>query len=141
MLSSGSPQEAHDLAVIAQVASRRLRSPFLHFFETPSGETTVKTLSTRQLEEILSSAPIEPEGGEISSQQIATVVTDVMTKLAPVLGRQYKPFSYYGNSEATHLIVSTGDASVITEEVIALLAVRSLSISFVVCLIKTHRFR
>ena len=33
MLASGSPQEAHDLALVAQAATLRARVPFLHFFD------------------------------------------------------------------------------------------------------------
>lgn len=121
MLSSGSPQEAHDLAIVAQVASRKLQVPFLHFFETPSGETKVNTLSSRKLEEILASTKVDTDAETPCPQKIAETVKEVMTKLAPTFGHEYKPFSYYGSSEATHLIITTGEASVITEETLALL--------------------
>lgn len=121
MLSSGSAQEAYDMAIVAQIAAKRLSRPFLHFFECPSGETKIRTLSAAKLEELFFKLKKEPSNYEPSA--VARVVGEVMKDLETSLSTQYAPFNFYGSTEATHLIVATGEAAFVTSQVLDYLKV------------------
>lgn len=62
MMSSFSVQEAHDMAVIAQIATLQSRVPFLHFmdgFRTSHEVNKVRLVSNEQLMDLLPWSKIE----------------------------------------------------------------------------------
>lgn len=62
MIASFSVQEAHDMAVISQVATLNSRVPFLHFFDgfrTSHEINKIELVSDEQLEDLLPYDKIE----------------------------------------------------------------------------------
>ncbi len=138
LLNSASVQEAHDAALIAQVATLKSRVPFLHFFD---GFRTSHELNTVTLmdDDILRAmvddqliyehraralSPEKPfirgtaqnpdtyfqtrEAVNIFYDNLPGIVEDTMNKLASLTGRQYKLFEYYGDPQAEKIIVLMG---------------------------------
>jgi len=138
LLSSGSVQEAHDLALVAHAATLRSRVPFLHFFD---GFRTSHELSTVDLidddvlraivpEELVrehrqrSLSPERPfirgtaQNPDVYFQARETVnpfyqatpgiVRDVMRELEEHTGRHYDLVEYAGAPDADRVIVIMG---------------------------------
>jgi pyruvate-ferredoxin/flavodoxin oxidoreductase len=138
MLGSGSVQEAHDFALIAQAASLESRIPFLHFFEgfRVSHEITkVEMLSDDVLSELITeemvlahrSRALNPDkpvlrgtaqNPDVFFQARETVnpfydkapeiVQGVMDKFKKLTSREYNLFDYYGAKDAERVIVIIG---------------------------------
>lgn len=138
MLSSGSVQEAHDLALIAHAATLKTRVPFLHFFEgfRVSHEVNKihllsETIMRQMIDEEFVTAHRErglnPEHpvvrgtsqnpdvyfqGRETVNPFYEVVPDMvqkeMDKFAKLTGRQYQLVSYCGPEEADRVIVVMG---------------------------------
>ncbi|MGA8045817.1 MAG: pyruvate:ferredoxin (flavodoxin) oxidoreductase [Dermatophilaceae bacterium] len=138
LLSSGSVQEAHDLALVAHAATLRSRVPFIHFFD---GFRTSHELSTVDLlgEDVLralvpeelvrehrmrSLSPDRPvvrgtaqnpdvyfQGRETVNPFYArtpSIVRDVMRELGERTGRHYDLVEYAGAADADRVIVVMG---------------------------------
>jgi pyruvate-ferredoxin/flavodoxin oxidoreductase len=140
LLSSNSVQEAHDFAVIAQLASMKSRVPFLHFFDgfrtshevAKIEELTDDDLRTLIPEELVAAhraralTPEAPtvrgtaqnpdaffQAREACNPYYADVhdhVQAAMDEFARVVGRKYSLFEYYGHPEAERVIVLMGSA-------------------------------
>jgi len=140
LLCSHSPQEAHDLALVAHAASYRARLPFLHFFDgfRPSHELRrIELLSDDDLRAVLSpedlaafrarrmspDAPVirgtaqNPDvyfqGREaVNRFQLALPghVQAVMDLLAARTGRAYRLFEYHGDPAAERVLIAMGSA-------------------------------
>jgi pyruvate-ferredoxin/flavodoxin oxidoreductase len=140
LLCSNSGQEAHDLALIAHVASYRSRVPFIHFFDgfrTSHEVSKLALLSDDHLRAVIDEADIAAfraramtpdrptlrgtaqnpdvyfQGREAVNRfydQLPEIVQDVMHKFAQVTGRVYHLFDYYGHPEAERVIVVMGSA-------------------------------
>ncbi len=138
LLSSTSVQEAHDFALIAQVASFRSRIPFLHFFDgfrTSHEVAKIEVLSDDDLralfpEELVRQhrdralTPDRPvlrgsaqnpdtffQAREASNpfyDACPAHVAEAMESFAKRTGRKYGLFDYYGHSEAKRVIVLMG---------------------------------
>ncbi|MGC4152946.1 MAG: pyruvate:ferredoxin (flavodoxin) oxidoreductase [Propionicimonas sp.] len=141
MLCSNSPQEAHDLAAIAQLATLTSRIPFLHFFDgfrTSHEVNVVDLLSDDQLRELVPDdlirahrrRALSPEHPYIRGtaqnpdtyfQSRETVnpfyaavpglVTEAMDTFAAMTGRQYSLVEYYGDPEAERVAVVMGSGA------------------------------
>ncbi|NDJ84519.1 MAG: pyruvate:ferredoxin (flavodoxin) oxidoreductase [Chloroflexi bacterium] len=138
MLASGSVQEAHDFALIAQAASLKSRIPFLHFFD---GFRTSHEVSKIELidddvlramiddEDVLAHreralSPENPvlrgtaqnpdvffQARETVNQYYAAcpdIVQSAMDRFAELTGRQYEAFEYFGAPDAEHIIILMG---------------------------------
>ena len=140
LLCSNSGQEAHDLALIAHVASYRARVPFIHFFDgfrTSHEVSKLAQLSDDDLRAVIDEADIAAfraramtpdhptlrgtaqnpdvyfQGREAVNPFYATLpatVQAVMDKFAAVTGRSYHLFDYYGDPSAERVIVAMGSA-------------------------------
>jgi pyruvate-ferredoxin/flavodoxin oxidoreductase len=138
MLCSGSVQEAHDLAVVAQAASLRTRVPFVHFFDgfrTSHELNTCDLLSDDDLRALVpydlvrehrerALSPEHPvvrgtaQNPDVYFQARETVnpyyakvpgaVRDAMDALAARTGRRYDLVTYHGHPEAERVIVIMG---------------------------------
>lgn len=125
MLSSFSVQEAHDMAVIAQMATLKSRVPFLHFmdgFRTSHEVNKIDMIFDDQLKELLpwdkmeehrqrALSPMHPtqrgtaQSPDVFMQLVESsnsyynavdgIVTECMTEFEQVTGRQYHPFEYF----------------------------------------------
>jgi pyruvate-ferredoxin/flavodoxin oxidoreductase len=138
LLSSNSPQEAHDLALIAHAASYRSRVPFIHFFDgfrTSHEVQKIAMLTDDMLRAVIDEADIAAFRARAMTPDKPTIrgtaqnpdvyfqgreavnrfydvlpghVQDVMDKFAAVTGRQYRLFEYYGHPEAERVVVAMG---------------------------------
>ena len=138
MLGSGSVQEAHDFALIAQAATLETRIPFLHFFEgfRVSHEVSkIEMIPDEVIQEMIDDkfvhahrarglSPDHPvirgtaQNPDVFFQARETVnpfydacpaiVQKHMDKFAELTGRQYKLFDYEGAADAKHVIVIIG---------------------------------
>ena len=154
LLCSGSVQEAHDLAVVAQAASLATRVPFVHFFDgfrTSHELNECELLSDAELRALVPydlvrahrSRAMSPEhpvvrgtaqnpdvyfqGRETVNPFYAAVpgaVASAMSALASLTGRRYHLASYHGHPEAERVIVIMGSGAETAAATAAYLAAR-----------------
>ncbi len=140
LLCSNSAQEAHDLALIAHVASYRSRVPFIHFFDGFRTSHEVQKLTLLTDDEIRAvideddiaafraraMTPDRPtlrgtaqnpdvyfQGREAVNRfydALPDIVQKTMERFAFVTGRSYRLFDYYGHPEAERVVVAMGSA-------------------------------
>lgn len=138
MLASSSVQDAAILAGVAHLASIKASLPFMHFFDgfrtsheinkivTLEKEDFAKYLDKEALSKFRKKAlnPMSPsikgtaQNGDVYFQatevrnkyynEVADIVNDYMEKLGKEVGIDYKPFNYYGDSDAKEVIVAMG---------------------------------
>ena len=148
LLSSGSPQEAHDLAAVAHAATLASRVPFLHFFDgfrTSHEIDPVALLSDDDLRALVADedvvafrgraltpdAPVlrgsaqNPDvffqGREASNpfhRAVPEVVRDAMDVLAERTGRRYGLVEYHGAADADRVLVVMGSAASTVKEAV-----------------------
>jgi pyruvate-ferredoxin/flavodoxin oxidoreductase len=146
LLSSGSVQEAHDFALIAQAATLKSRVPFLHFFEgfRVSHEVNkIEQLTDDDLRAMIDDelvrahrarglSPDHPvlrgtaQNPDVYFQARETVnpyyeacpgiVQEAMDKFATLTGRQYHNVDYYGAPDAERVIVMMGCGAITASE-------------------------
>ncbi len=154
LLASASVQEAHDLALVAQVATLQTRVPFVHFFDgfrTSHELNTIDLLSDDDLralvpEELVRAhrdralSPERPfirgtaQNPDIYFQARETVnpfyarvpeaVEDAMASLAERTGRRYHVVDYAGHPEAERVIVVMGSGGETVRETVTALEAR-----------------
>ena len=138
LLSSASVQEAHDAALIAQVATLEARVPFLHFFDgfrTSHELNTLTLLSDSEIRAMIRddlvrahrARALSPEtpfirgtahnpdtffqAREAANPYFAAVpgiVEAAMNRFATLTGRSYRLFEYEGAPDAERVIVVMG---------------------------------
>jgi pyruvate-ferredoxin/flavodoxin oxidoreductase len=138
LLSAASVQEAHDFALVAQVATMESRVPFLHFFDgfrTSHEVNTLDMLSDDDIRSLITNdllrehreralTPEHPfirgtaqnpdtyfQARESSNPFYARapeVVADVMARFAGLTGRSYDLVQYHGHPEADRVVVVMG---------------------------------
>ncbi|MBS1222639.1 MAG: pyruvate oxidoreductase, partial [Proteobacteria bacterium] len=141
MLASGSVQEAHDMALIAQAATLEARVPFIHFFDgfRTSHEVNKLTLLTddeirAMIDDDLVLAhraralnPDRPfirgtaqnpdtyfQGRETVNPfyaRVPGIVQAAMDKFAGITGRRYHLFDYFGDPKAERVIILMGSST------------------------------
>ena len=148
MLASNSVQEVMDLGGIAHLAAIRGSLPFLHFFDgfrTSHEVNTIEVIDYEVFDKLLDREalakfragalnPAHPktrgtaQNDDIYFQTrtlqasqydaIPDIVNDYMQEISKVTGRQYAPFNYYGDPEATDVIVAMGSVVETAKETI-----------------------
>ena len=148
MLASGSVQEVMDLAGIAHLIAIKSRVPFMHFFdgfrtsheiqkiELIDEETLIKLLDTKALAEFRKRAlnPENPvtrgtaQNSDIYFQTreasnrfydaIPDLVAEAMENISKITGREYKPFTYYGDPDAENVVIAMGSITETIKETI-----------------------
>ena len=138
MLSSGSVQEAHDMAGLAHLCAIESSLPFLHFFdgfrtsheiqkiETVDYEVYRKLINHEALQAFRDRAmsPENPftkgsaqnpdiyfqakESANRFYEALPGIVQDYMDRYAGQTGRQYHLFDYYGDPDAEYVIIAMG---------------------------------
>src|SRR5664279_3661281 len=141
MLGSASVQEAHDFALIAQVATLKSRIPFVHFFDGFRTSHEVNKLEMLSDEQIKSMIPDElvfahrkrglnPEhpfirgtaqnpdvyfqGRETVNtfyNNLPGIVEEVMNDFEKLTGRKYELFEYTGAADAEQVTIIMGSGS------------------------------
>jgi pyruvate-ferredoxin/flavodoxin oxidoreductase len=148
ILGSASVQEAHDFALIAQVASLKSRIPFIHFFDGFRTSHEVNKLEMLSDEDIKSMVPVElviahrkrglnPEhpfirgtaqNPDVYFQGRETVNTfynnlpgimeEVMNDFEKLTGRKYELFEYTGAPDAERVTIIMGSGSETVSETV-----------------------
>ncbi|MBC8333747.1 MAG: pyruvate:ferredoxin (flavodoxin) oxidoreductase [Anaerolineales bacterium] len=138
MLSSGSTQEAHDFALIAQAATLKSRVPFIHFFEGFRVSHEINKIEILADEDISTMIDVDlihehrarglspdhpvirgtAQNPDVFFQARESVnsyydacpeiVQKAMDKFAEQVGREYKLFDYVGVSDAERVIIILG---------------------------------
>ena len=151
MLASNSVQEAHDLALVAQIATLESRIPFIHFFDGfrtshevgkiyPIGDETIRALLDDKFiiqfrqNALSSDHPVlrgSAQNPDVFFQAreactpfhdaVPGIVQSVMNRFAAETGRAYHLFDYYGAADAERVIIVMGSGAEAAEEAVDLL--------------------
>jgi pyruvate-ferredoxin/flavodoxin oxidoreductase len=154
MLAAASVQEAHDFALIAQVATLESRVPMLHFFdgfrtshevakieeltdEDIRSMLTDELIATHRRRALTPDAPVirgTAQNPDVFFQAreacnpfyaaCPEIVQNTMDGFAKLTGRQYRLFDYVGHPEAERVIVIIGSGADTAEETASWLAGR-----------------
>jgi pyruvate-ferredoxin/flavodoxin oxidoreductase len=149
MLSSGSVQEAHDMALIAQAATLESRVPFLHFFDgfrTSHELNTLNLLSDAQIRALIDddlvrahrARALNPEHPFVRGMAhnpdsffqaretanpfyaaVPGIVETLMERLAEMTGRRHRLFAYDGPEDADRVILVMGSAAEVARDTAA----------------------
>ena len=141
MLCSGSVQEAHDGALIAQMATLEARVPFMHFFDgfrTSHELNTIELLSDDEIRAMIDDDlvrahrarglnPEHPfirgtaqnpdtffqarEAVNVYYNRVPAILDRAMQRFAGLTGRQYRAFEYAGDSDAERVMVIMGSGA------------------------------
>jgi len=148
MIASGSVQEVMDLGGVAHLAAVKTSLPFLHFFDgfrtshevnkievmdyevydrlldkeavkafrkRALNSANPKTMGTAQNDDVYFQAK---EVQEKYYLPVADVVNDYMKEITKVTGREYAPFTYYGDPAAKKVIIAMGSVTDTIREVV-----------------------
>ncbi|WP_103639861.1 pyruvate:ferredoxin (flavodoxin) oxidoreductase [Campylobacter concisus] len=167
MLASGSVQEVMDIAGVAHLAAIKGRVPFLHFFDgfrTSHEIQKVEMLDYAHFDRLLDREALQkfrdnalsPESPktrgtaqnddiyfqtrELSNRfydAVPDIVANYLAEISKITGRDYKPFNYYGDPEATRVIVAMGSVTQTLEEVVDYLNAKGEKVG----IIKVHLYR
>ena len=167
MLASGSVQEVMDIAGVAHLAAIKGRVPFLHFFDgfrTSHEIQKVEVLDYAHFDRLLDREALQkfrdealnPESPktrgtaqnddiyfqtrELSNRfydAVPDIVANYLVEISKITGRDYKPFNYYGDPEATRVIVAMGSVTQTLEEVVDYLNAKGEKVG----IIKVHLYR
>ncbi len=149
LLASGSVQEAHDLALVAQAATLRTRVPFVHFFDgfrTSHELNTIELLSDDDLRALVPEELVRAHRERALSPErpfmrgtsqnpdtyfqaretvnpfyarVPDVVEEDMAGLAERTGRRYGIVDYHGHPEAERVLVLMGSGAETVGETVA----------------------
>ena len=167
LLSSGSVQQAADLAAVAHLSAIRAHIPFLHFFDgfRPSHEIQkidvmdydeyAKLVDYDALAAFRANAlnPEDPrmrslvdnpdiyfqlrEANNTAYDELPGIVEDYMAQISRLTGREYHLFNYYGAPDAERVIVAMGSVSGCAQEVVDYLTAKGEKVGF----LQVHLFR
>ncbi|MCP4050910.1 MAG: pyruvate:ferredoxin (flavodoxin) oxidoreductase [bacterium] len=148
MLATSSVQEIMDIAGIAHLAAIKSRIPFLHFFDgfrTSHEIQKVEYFENEDLEPLLDKKALQeyrdnslnPENPvtrgtaqnpdiyfqarEASNKfydAVPDIVENYMQEITKMTGREYHPFTYYGDKDAEDIIIAMGSITETIKEVI-----------------------
>ncbi len=152
LLSSGSVQQAHDMALIAQAATLEARIPFLHFFDgfrtshevnklTLLSDDELRAMIRQDLVRAHRARALTPESPVIRGTahnpdtffqareasnpyyaRVPAIVQRAMDRFAALTGRAYKLFEYDGPVDAERVIVLMGSGAETARETAVFLA-------------------
>ena len=161
MLAEGSVQEVMDLAGVAHLSTIKSRVPFVNFFdgfrtsheiqkiEKLDNEDLAPLIDQQALAEFRSRAlcPEHPVMRGMAEnpdtffthrevcnkyyEAVPDIVNEYMQEINKITGRDYKPFSYYGDPEAENIIICMGSVSEATREVIDYLRAQGKKVGMV----------
>lgn len=153
-LCASSPQEAHDMALIAQAATLESRIPFIHFFDgfrTSHEVNKVELLTDDDIRAMIDDElvfahrarglnPDNPvmrgtaqnpdvyfQGRETVNPFYArtpAIVQEKMDEFAALTGRQYRLFDYFGDPEADKVLILMGSGAETVREAVDYLRTR-----------------
>ncbi|KAJ2236194.1 sulfite reductase [NADPH] flavoprotein component, partial [Coemansia sp. RSA 485] len=103
LLASASPQEAHDVAVIAHAVAAAAAVPVVHIVSAATGSEQIRTASHKQLADFVASVAKTHSG-----QAVAEIIDAAFTQFRGVFGRTYSRFEYSGSADAETVFVALG---------------------------------
>ena len=148
MLATSSVQEVMDLAGVAHLVALKARVPFLHFFDgfrtsheiqkiELIDEASLTSLLDRDALKAFRARALNPEhpvtrgtaqNPDIYFQTreaankfynaVPDMVADTMREISKIIGREYKPFVYYGDPEAEEILIAMGSVTETIKETI-----------------------
>ena len=167
MLSTSSVQEVMDLTAVAHLAAIKGRVPFLHFFDgfrTSHELQKIEVLDVEKLDELVDKDALSSFRNQALSrgnivtrgttqnddiyfqntevrnpyyEKLPTIVEEYMQKINQLTGRHYAPFNYYGDPQATNVIVAMGSVSETIKETVDYLVEQGEKVGFV----QVHLYR
>ncbi|HSL87046.1 MAG TPA: 2-oxoacid:acceptor oxidoreductase family protein, partial [Bacteroidales bacterium] len=167
LLASGSVQQIMDLSGVAHLSAIKSRIPFLHFFDGFRSSAEVQKIEELGMDDLkklvdrdalkrfrdnalTSENPVTrgtAQNPDIFFQAkeainpfyepVADIVNSYMQDISKLTGREYKPFTYYGDPEATNIVIAMGSITDTTKEVIDYLRKKGEKIG----LISVHLYR
>ena len=141
MLATSSVQEVMDLAGVAHIVALKARIPFVHFFDgfrtsheiqkiELIDEASLSAMFDRDALKAFRQRALNPERPvtrgtaqnpdiyfqtrEASNKfydAVPDMVAETMEKISQITGREYKPFTYYGDPEAENIIIAMGSVT------------------------------
>ena len=167
MLSSGSVQEVADLAPVAHLAAIESRIPFIHFFDgfrtsheinkiNLPDQDAVGALINQDALKAFRDIALNPEhptlrntvqNGDVYFQvreanngfynALPETVEKYLAEISKITGRDYHIFNYYGDPEATDVVVAMGSASGVIKETVENLCAGGKKVGF----LQVHLYR
>ena len=167
MLSSGNVQEVADLASVAHLAAIESRIPFMHFFdgfrtsheinkiELPDQDAIAGLLNKDALKAFQDHAlnPEHPtlrntvQNGDVYFQMreannvfydaLPEIVETYLGEISKITGREYHLFNYYGDPEATDVIIAMGSASGVIRDAVDALRKQGKKVGY----LQVHLYR
>ena len=149
MLASGSVQEAHDMALIAQAATLASRVPFLHFFDgfrTSHEINTLTLVSDEHIRAMIDDELVRAHRGRALNPEhpfirgtaqnpdtffqgreranpfhaaVPAIVEQAMAKFGKLAGRPYRLFDYDGPQDAERVVIVMGSGAEVVRETVA----------------------
>jgi pyruvate-ferredoxin/flavodoxin oxidoreductase len=163
LLATGSVQEVMDLGSVAHLAALTSRVPFLHFFdgfrtsheiqkiETIEYDELAKLLDRKALQEFRDRA-LNPENPVLRGtaqnpdvffqareacnkfyDAVPDIVEDYMQKLSKLTGREYHPFTYYGDANAENIVIAMGSITDTLKDTIDYLRNKGEKVGLLTC--------
>ncbi|MDY6148697.1 MAG: pyruvate:ferredoxin (flavodoxin) oxidoreductase [Porphyromonas sp.] len=147
-LCTGSVQEVMDLAAVAHLVAIKSRVPFIHFFDgfrTSHEIQKIEYLTADQLRPLIDMEALEQfrkraldpsrpvtrglaqnpdiyfqarEAANPFYNALPEMVQECMDQLSELTGRRYRLFDYYGDPEATNVIIAMGSVTETIREVV-----------------------
>ncbi len=162
MLSTGSVQQVMDLAGVAHLAAIKGRVPFMHFFDgfrTSHEIQKIEVMDYAVFDRLLDKEALQtfrdealnPEspktrgtaqnddiyfqGREAQNKfydALPDIVAKYMEEISKVTGREYKPFVYYGASDADRIVVAMGSVTECLKETIDYLCEKGEKVGLII---------
>ncbi len=111
LLSSGSVQEAHDLALVAHAATLESRVPFVHFFDGRAHRTRSLSPERPFIRGTAQNPDVFFQARETVNpfyDKVPGIVQGAMDRLGDHTGRRYSVVEYDGHPEADRVIIIMG---------------------------------
>ena len=167
MLASGSVQEVADLAPVAHLSAIEGRIPFMHFFdgfrtsheinkiELPDQDAVASLINQDALKEFRDGAlnPEHPtlrntvQNGDVYFQvreanngfydALPDIVENYLNEITKITGREYHVFNYYGDPDATDVVIAMGSASGVIRDAVDALRSEGKKVGF----LQVHLYR
>lgn len=167
MLATGSVQEVMDLAGVAHLAAIKSSIPFLHFFDgfrTSHEVNTVEVMDYKVFDRLLDREKVQefreralnPQNPKTCGtaqnddvyfqtrelqnsfyKAVPDIVNEYMAEISKETGRSYAPFTYYGDKDATDVIVAMGSVTEALSELVDKLTQEGKKVG----VLKVHLYR
>ena len=167
MLSSGSVQEVADLAPVAHLSAIEGRIPFMHFFDGFRTSHEINKIELADQEEVAKllnkdalkafrDGSLNPEhptlrntvqNGDVYFQvreanngfydALPDIVEHYLNEITKITGREYHVFNYYGDPDATDVVIAMGSASGVIRDAVEALQKEGKKVGF----LQVHLYR